>query len=85
MRHKLPAACGALLGWAAARLPRLGLSYVGLVFLGLGADLHRVGWGVMVWEYRGCALGAPWLMAGPSLGMAALSLSLRTGLRALAR
>lgn len=84
-RHVLPAVRGALLGWAAARLPRLGLSYAGLVFLGLGADLGRADWGVMVWEYRGYALDAPWLMAGPALGVAALSLSLRAGLRALAR
>ena len=84
-RHVLPAVRGALLGWAAARMPRLGLSYAGLVFLGLGADLGRADWGVMVWEYRGHALDAPWLMAGPALGMAALSLSLRAGLRALAR
>lgn len=82
-RHVLPALRPPLLDWAAARLPRLGLGYAGLVFLGLGSDLGRPDWGVMVWEYRTYALDAPWLLAAPALGMAALAVALRAGLRAL--
>ena len=83
-RHVLPDLRAPLLEWAAARLPRLGLGYAGFVFLGLGADLGRADWGVMVWEYRTYAVDAPWMLAAPALGMAALSWSLRGGLRALA-
>ena len=82
-RHVLPDLRTPLLDWAAARLPRLALGYAGFVFLGLGADLGRPDWGVMVWEHRTHALDAPWLLVAPALGLAALALSLRSGLRAL--
>lgn len=82
-RHVVPALREPMLDWAAARLPRLGLGYAGFVFLGLGADLGRADWGVMVWEYRTYALDAPWLLAAPALGMAGLALALRAGLRAM--
>jgi len=83
-RHIAPELRAPLLAWAAARLPRLGLGYAGFVFLGLGADLGRADWGVMVWEYRSYALDAPWMLAAPALGMAALAWSLRGALRAWA-
>ena len=79
--HVLPELRTPLREWASARLPRLGLGYAGFVFLGLGADLGRADWGVMVWEYRTYALDAPWLLAAPALGMATLALCLRAGLR----
>jgi ABC-type dipeptide/oligopeptide/nickel transport system permease subunit len=76
-RHVWPVLREAWTAWAAARLPRIALSYAGLAFLGLGADAGRPDWGAMVWEYRTYALAAPWLPVAPILGLGALVLSVR--------
>lgn len=83
LRHLLPSLRATLGAWAAARLPRIAVSYAGLAFLGLGADAGRPDWGAMVWEYRTYALAAPWLPVAPVVGLVLLVLSLRLAAQAL--
>lgn len=72
--HLLPAVVGPVARHAAVRLPGTALALAALGFLGLGPGRPTPEWGLVLAEGVGYAERAPWLVAGPTLALVAVSL-----------
>lgn len=74
LRHVLPSARGVLLAHASVAVGYAVLALAGLSFLGLGVQPPTPDWGGMIADSRNYLVGsqkAPWLLAFPSLAVAA--------------